>query len=152
MGRTIGSTLAVVAFLVFSASFSYCLVVEPEIFVDEYNAATDLQRAQMDDQYRYVEMNVSGTIKNVEDWDTFDERTDTSRHYYRVTLDTTASPKGVPYEILIFSNDKDKVSMLNRGEKMHFTGTFLKIIDQRLLYSIWVYNGELTEEDKVMFR
>lgn len=151
MNKIFTGILAAILFTAVSASFSYCETITIDELVNQFSHATDVQKSQLDKHYKYEKINVSGTIKNVEPWNTFDERTDVGRHYFKVIMEPRKTADGIPYEILVFYKDKDKVKALDKGQELQLEGTYLKIIDQRLIYSVWVYAEELSAEVKQAF-
>lgn len=120
--------------------------------VAQYKHATDVQRTQLDKHFKHATLAVNGMVKNVEPWNVFDERTDTGANYYQVVTEARKTTDGTPYEILVFYKDQAKVRDLNKGQAIQLDGTFLKIIDQRLIYSVWVYGEELGAAEKEIFR
>jgi len=151
MRQIIKSVFAAVLFLTVAASFSYCETVSVDELVARYIDATEVQRQQIEAEYRYKTIAVSGVIKDVVDWNTFDEKTDTSGHYYKVITEPKTAKSGISYEISILYKDKAKVEPLSKGQEIKVGGTFIKIINEINLLSILVYTDELTPEDKVMF-
>ncbi|MCX5678697.1 MAG: hypothetical protein NTY76_06275 [Candidatus Omnitrophica bacterium] len=151
MRRAIKSIFAAVLFLTLASSFSYCETISVDELVTRYVNATEVQRQQIESEYRYKTISVSGTIKDVIDWNTFDEKTDTAGHYYKVITESKTAKAGISYEISILYKDKAKVEPLSKGQEIKTDGTFIKIINEINLLSILVYTDELTPEDKVMF-
>lgn len=85
-------------FLILAASFSYGETITIDEVVRQYSQVTELQRPQTETAFRYKMINAAGTIEDVLDWDTFDERTDTAGHYYQVVTapKTTAAGARLP--------------------------------------------------------
>lgn len=137
-------------FLILIPCFCYCETVEIDDLIEKYSGATELTRVQIENTYKNKTISVGGTIKDVVDWDTFDERTDTKAHYYKVIIDPRTSRSGIIYETLIFYKDKAKVEAFNKGQNIEIRGIFVRIIDEVGSFSVWVYGDELTPEDKVM--
>lgn len=150
MVRAAKSIFAVIALLVFAASFSYCETVNVDDLVGQYNSATGAQRLQVENAYKYKTVSVVGTVRNVKDWETFDERTDTTGLYYKVITETQMTGGGISYQLMIFYKDKNKADALDKGQAINTSGAFVKIIDEIGIFSVWVYADELTAEDKVM--
>jgi hypothetical protein len=151
MKQIIKSIFAAVIFLTLTASFSYCETISVDDLVARYIGATEVQRQQIESEYRYKAISVSGVIKDVVDWNTFDEKTDTPGHYYKVITEPKTAKAGISYEISILYKDKAKVEPLSKGQEIKTDGTFIKIINEINLLSILIYTEELTPEDKVMF-
>lgn len=152
MRQTAKNIFVTVLFSIFLSYFSYCQMIKVDDLVGQYSKATDVQRPQIRDMYKYKTMEVSGIIKDILDWDTFDERTDTAGRYYRVLIIPQRTRDGIFYEVSIFYKDKSKVEPLAKGQDIKVSGTFMKIIDETGSFAVWVYAGELTPEDKMMFQ
>jgi len=118
--------------------------------IADYGKATDVQRNQIIEAQKLKPISVSGTVENVEDWNTFDERTDTAAHYYKVVTAPQMTSAKTPYIALIFYKDKAKVAALARGQKVAVNGVLMKVVDEMGSFSVWVFGDELTAEDKVM--
>ncbi len=152
MRRIVGCVSVLILSLAVILPFSYCDTIKLDELIGEYSHATDIQRAQLAKHYIYQQMLVSSVIKDVQDWDVFNEATDKGKHYYRVTTEPLKTSEGTPYEIVIFYKDKNKVKDMNKGDKIELEATFLKILDQRLFFSAWFYGEEITPEEKEMFK
>lgn len=151
MRQVIKSIFMAALFLILTPSFSYCETISVDDLVARYINATEVQRRQIEAEYRYNTITASGIIKDVIDWNTFDEKTGTSGHYYKVITEPQAAKAGISYEISILYKDKAKVESFSKGQEIKIDGTFIKIINEIDLLSILVYTDELTPEDKVMF-
>lgn len=139
------------SFLIFTASFAYCQTVNINDLLKEYNNATEVQKQEVIDTYKYKTIAVSGIIEDVADCASFDERADKPGNYYKVVTKPQMQESGASYYVTIFYKDKSSVESLVKGQKINTSGVFVKIIDDPGLLSIWVYADELTPEDKVMF-
>jgi len=115
-------------------------------------SASGWEATSKDMEVDAADENGGGTVKNVEEWKTFDEKTDTGEHYYKITTEPKKTADGIPYEILVFYKDKAKVRDINKGEEIKVEGRFLKILNQRLILSVWIYGEELTAADKEKFK
>ena len=142
--------LAVLLISCLACGFSYCEDIAIENLVSQYSHATDLQRTQLDKHFKYGKVRVSGAVQNVEPWNTFSEAKDLSASYYKVTTARKTAADGTPYEIIIFYKNKESVISLNRGEQIDIECTFIKVLDQRLIFSVWMFAEELTDLDKEM--
>jgi len=151
MARIFKGMFAAFLFIAMTAPCSYCETITIDELVNQFSHATDVQKAQLEKHYRYEKLNVDGIIKNVEPWDTFDEKTDVGRHYFKVVTEPKKTADGIPYEILVFYKNRDKVKALDKGQEIRLESAYLKIIDQRLIYSVWVYAEDLTPEVKEAF-
>ncbi|MBI4708065.1 MAG: hypothetical protein HY761_09100 [Candidatus Omnitrophica bacterium] len=140
-----------VSFLFLLPVFSFCQTMNVDDLIGQYSKATEIERGQIEDTYRYKEISSNVTIKDVIDWATFDERTDKGEHFYKVVTEPQMSKAGIPYGILIFFKDKNKVEQFVKGQKIETTGSLIKIVDEVGSFSVWLYAGGLTPEDKIMF-
>lgn len=151
MQRMIKGIIAIL-FLIAAASFSYCEEISIEDLVSQYRHATDIQKAQLADHFRYSKMYASGAVQNVESWNAFDENKVKSVYYYRVTTMPQTAEDGTQYEINVLFKDEDQAKLIDKGQEIHVEGTFLKIIDERLIVSVWILSGEMTDLDKEMLK
>lgn len=151
MRRTVIIIFVSALYLICAASHSYCETVNIDELIGQYSEATGVQRPGIENAYRYKDIKLSGIVKDVRDWNTFDERTDTSALYYRVVTEQQATMGGVNYEALIFYKDKASVEPLSKGQKIEAGGALLKIVDEVGSFSVWVFAGSPSDEDKVMF-
>lgn len=149
--RRIAKTIFIAVSFLMLTTFSYCEMISVDELIGQYSNATEIQRQQIEAECKYNTIAVSGVIKDVVDWNTFDERTETTGHYYKVITETQTAKTGISYEISILYKDKSKVVSLIKGQEIKAEGTLIKIINEVSLISIWVYMDELTPEDKVMF-
>ena len=127
-------------------------VIEVEQFVDQFNKQTDLQKNQFANDCKNESISVSGIVNDVKEVNTFDETSETSKRYYKVITDVQNTKQGNPYEVVLIYKDFDKVKDVNKGQKIEKEGKVLMIIDQRLYLSIWVYEEDLTPEEKAAFK
>lgn len=134
-----------------AASLSYCASITVDELITQYNKATDLQRTQILGDYQYKTISVSGIVENVEEWDIFDERNQVKKTFYRVTTQSTQIDPTNYYNVSIFYKDRAEADKLNRGQVINIEGILVKIITEPGSFSIWVYPGEISEEDKIMF-
>ena len=137
-------------FLTLIARYFYSAVPTAPQLVGEYKHATNLQRKQLDKHYKYAPASVEGTVKNVEDWNCFDERTDKKALYYRVVTTPQTTPEGAQYQVYVIYKDMNKAKKINEGQKINMEGALLRVVDEKIQFSVWVYADELTPEDKVM--
>lgn len=151
MRQIMKSIFTVVLFLTTASSLAYCEAVSVDELVTKYIDATEIQRQQIETDYRYKTISVSGIIKDVIAWNTFDERTGAAGHYYKVITEPQAVKSGIYYEIAVLYKDKAKAESFSRGQMIKTDGIFIKIINEINLLSILVCIDELTPEDKVMF-
>ncbi|MFA5144253.1 MAG: hypothetical protein WC522_08865 [Candidatus Omnitrophota bacterium] len=141
---------SLVLLLVLALPLSYCEVMGVGDLVEKYAKATDVQRRELLNTYQYTEISAAGIIANVMDYPGFDQRTDTSRRYYEVITEKQMTKTGIVYDVMIIDKDKASVDKLSKGEEMRASGALIKIIDNIGSFSVWIYTGELTPEDKSM--
>jgi hypothetical protein len=91
-------------------------------------------------------------VENVGQYDFFDISNDTGGIYYKVLLQQQATPNKIPYQIVLLYKDKESVKDINRGQAMEKEGNIFKIVDERLQIAVWIYNGELTDRERQLFK
>lgn len=151
MRRMMKMVFAAGLFTAVAVSACYCETVMIDKFIKEYDQATGLQRAQMDSDYKYKVISVSGTIENVESWEIFDEKDQIKVQYYRVNTQAQAISQMNSYAVSIFYKDMASVEKLDRGQAITVDGALLKIVVTPGSFAVWVYAGDLTDQDKIMF-
>lgn len=151
MGKALSAVIIVISLLGLAATISYCEEISIEELVSQYRRATDLQKSQFEKHFMYEKISIAGKVQNVEQWKFFDTGKDEGKRYYKVTTSPRTTTDGIPYEVLIFYKDKGKVGLINKTQEVRMEGALVKIIDQRLIVSVWVYAEELTDFDKQMF-
>lgn len=134
------------------ASFGYCADANIGDLVDQYKHATDLQRQELEKSFVGKEISVSGTVENVGQYDFFDISNDTGGKYYKVLLQQQETANKVPYQVVSLYKDKESVRDINRGQAMEKKGNIVKIVDERLQIAVWIYNGELTDRERELFK
>jgi len=150
MRRYLMNIFSAVLFSTLAAACSYCEAAGLDEIVGQYNSATEVQRPQVEGQYRYKQVPVDGMIKDVLGWDEFDERTDRGGQYYKVVTLPKVTSGGVMYDIQIFYKDKASVKPLSKGQVIELEATLLKIVDNIGSYTVWVFGDKLSDEDKAM--
>jgi hypothetical protein len=119
--------------------------------VDQFKKATDLQQQSLITDAKDKNISSKGVVKNAEEYRTFNLNTDTGAQYYRVITETQTTPSGNPYIVSFFYKDKDEVEDVNKGQAIEKTGALLKIFDERLWVSVWIYAGKIGPEEELMF-
>jgi hypothetical protein len=150
MKGIVGKAVFMAPLLLLAAAACHCEGVTVDELIKGYNKATDLERSSIMNGHQYKPLSVKGVIENVESWDAFDERTQTKARYYRVTTERQRLDPENTYIVSIFYNDIAKVEKLSKGQAIDVEGSLIKILATPGLFSIWVYAGEMTAEDKVM--
>ncbi len=147
--------LICVFFLIFvfgAYCFSYAETMGIDGIIDNFQKATDLQRDQILKDNLDKEITSSGIVSNAGEYDFFDTVNDFKGTYYQVSLQQQKTKNNVPYQLIFLFKDKDKVKDINRGEAIQKDGKIIRIIDERLQISVWIFCGELTQADKALFK
>ncbi|MDP3729939.1 MAG: hypothetical protein Q8R14_00225 [Candidatus Omnitrophota bacterium] len=143
-------SLAVIVLLI--ASIGYSADANIGELVDQYKHATDLQRQDLEKNFIGKKISASGTVENVGRYDFFDISNDTGGVYYKVLLQQQITQNKVPYQVVLLYKDKDSVRDIDRGQEMEKEGNIVKIVDERLQIAVWIYNGELTDRERELFK
>jgi hypothetical protein len=122
-----------------------------EGLMDSFQKATDLQRQAIIKDNLNREISAAGKISNVGEYDFFDIVNDIKGTYYQVSLEQQKTKGNTPYQVIFLFKDRDKVKDLNKGQNFQKDGQVIRIIDERLQVSLWLFCGELTEADKALF-
>lgn len=144
--------ISIALLILLLASLSYCQTINIEELVDQYKHATDLQRQELEKNFIDKRIAAGGTIENVGEYNFFDISNDTGGIYYKVLTLQKVTANKVPYQIIFLYKDKESVGSLNRGEEIQKEGNIVKIVDERLQIAVWIYNGELTERERELFK
>lgn len=131
---------------------SHCEDINIGDLVDQYKHATDLQKQELEKNFTGKRISGSGTIDNVGEYDFFDITTDTGGKYYKVLAQQQETANKVPYQIVFLFKDKDRVKDYNKGQRIEKEGSIMKIIDERLQIAVWIYDGELTQKERDLFK
>ena len=131
---------------------SYAAVMDIEGLVDNFYKATDLQRTQVLKDNLGKEITCGGTVSNVGEYDFFDTANDFGSTYYQVSLTPQKTKNNVTYQLVFLFKDKDKVKDIDKGAKIQKDGQIIRITDERLQISVWIFCGELAESDKALFK
>ncbi|MFA5090068.1 MAG: hypothetical protein WC510_03390 [Candidatus Omnitrophota bacterium] len=140
-------------FFVFGlGSISYPVTIGVGELVDNFQKATDLQRTQIVKDNLGKEISGNGTVSNVGEYDFFDTVNDLRGTYYQMSTEQQKTKNNVPYQLIFLFKDKDKVKDTDKGQIVQKEGKIIKITDERLQISVWLFCGELTENDKALFK
>ncbi|MDD5594954.1 MAG: hypothetical protein PHY94_01795 [Candidatus Omnitrophica bacterium] len=129
----------------------FAQALEVNSLVDQFKQATDLQREQIKKDDFGKDLTASGIVANVEEYNFFNEKKDLTRKYFRVTTTEQKTPSNTTYQVNFLFKDLTAVKDMNKGEKKELTGKIIKILDERLQISLWLYIGELSAEEKELF-
>lgn len=133
-------------------SSSYCEALDIGELVDNFQAATDLQRVQIVKDNLSKEITGRGRVVNVGEYDFFDVTNDIKGIYYQVTTELQKTKNNIPYQLIFLFKDRDKVKDIEKGQNIEMSGKTIRINDERLQISLWLFCGELTENDKALFK
>ena len=139
-----------IAVIFLSANFAFA-DTDAGALVDQFKKSTDLQQKDLIKDVKDEKISARGVVKNVEEYRTFDLNTDKGAQYYRVIAETQNSPSGYPYIVSFLYKNKDDVAGINKGQAIEKTGGLLKIFDERLWVSVWVYAGTIGPDEELMF-
>ena len=135
---------------------NFCVSYSEELpmgkIVDQFKQATDVQRDELRDFYKDREALGYGTVENVRDYNSFDEVNDIERNYYEIITAVQKTAAGNPYKVIFVYKNKDKVKSIDRGQVIERRANILRVIDERLWISVWLYEGEFTPEEKEQFK
>jgi len=152
-GETITMKIFSLMMIILSiASSGHCADMSIGEIVDQYKNATDLQRQELEKNFIGMKIPASGTVENAGEYDFFDAASDTSVKYYKVSLEQQETANKVLYQIVFLYKDKESVGDINRGQTVEKEGTIVKIVDERLQIAVWIYNGNLTDKEKEIFK
>jgi len=139
-----------IAAIFLSANFAFA-DTDAGALVDQFKKATDLQQQGLIKDVKNKKISAKGIVKNVEEYRTFNLNTDKGAPYYRAIAETQKSPSGNPYIVSFFYKNKDDVADINKGQAVEKTGGLLKIFDERLWVSVWIYTGNIGPEEELLF-
>lgn len=133
-------------------SSSYCKAMDMDDLVDTFQIATDLQRTQIVKDNLSKEITSRGRVVNVGEYDFFDVTNDIKGIYYQVTTEQQKTKNNIPYQLVFLFKDRDKVKDIEKGQNIEMNGKIIRINDERLQISLWLFCGDLTENDKALFK
>ena len=131
---------------------SYSAAIDIEELVNNFYKATDLQKAQVLKDSLGKEVSCGGTVSNAGEYDFFDTTNDLGNTYYQVSIIPQKTKDNVTYQLVFLFKDKDKVKDIDKGQNIQQSGKIIRILDERLQISVWIFCGELTEKDKALFK
>ena len=131
---------------------SYCKALDAGELVDNFQNATDLQKDQIVKDNLNKEILSRGSVVNVGEYDFFDVTNDIKGIYYQVTTELQKTKNNILYQLIFLFKDRDKVKDIEKGQNIEMSGKIIRIIDERLQISLWLFCGELTENDKALFK
>ncbi|MFA5725335.1 MAG: hypothetical protein WC937_03680 [Candidatus Omnitrophota bacterium] len=134
------------------SGLSYSAVMDIEGLVNNFYKATDLQKVQVLKDSLGKEITCGGTVSNAGEYDFFDTTNDLGNTYYQVSIIPQKTKNNVPYQLVFLFKDKDKVKDIDKGQNIQQSGKIIRLLDERLQISVWIFCGELTQEDKALFK
>lgn len=152
INKIYGTILLILLAALFFITPSYCETVSMGELVDQYKHATDLQRQDLENHFIGTRMTASGTVENVGEYDFFDIANDTGSKYYKVLTTQQETVNKVPYQVIFLYKNKDSVKDISKGQNLEKEGNIIKIIDERLQIAVWIYDGELTQRERDLFK
>lgn len=152
MRKILVSCALVLVFALGIGRFTYAETMDIGGLIDNFYKATDLQRAQILKDNIGKEISAGGKVSNVGEYDLFDTVNDLKGTYYQASTEAQKTGNNVVYQLNFLFKDKDKAKDINKGENIRQEGRIIKIIDERLQISVWIFCGELAESDKSLVR
>ncbi len=131
---------------------AYSAAMDIQGLVDNFSKATDLQRVQFLKDNLGKEISCAGTVSNVGEYNFFDTVNDQGNTYYQVSTTQQKTKNKVPYQLIFLFKDKDKVKDIDKGQSIQKDGKIIRIVDERLQIAVWIFCGELSENDKALFK
>ncbi|MDD2927286.1 MAG: hypothetical protein PHE30_00345 [Candidatus Omnitrophica bacterium] len=131
---------------------SYSAAMDIEGLVNNFYKATDLQKVQVLKDSLGKEISCGGTVSNAGEYDFFDTANDLGNTYYQVSIIPQKTKNNVTYQLVFLFKDKDKVKDIDKGQNIQQSGKIIRLLDERLQISVWIFCGELTQEDKALFK
>ena len=131
------------------ASLSYAQMITD--LTDQFKQATDLKREDIKNEYFGKEMSAAGIVTNVEEYNFFNEKKDLVKKYYRITTEEQKTLNNTPYQVIFLSNDLNSVKDIVKGQAITKTAKLIRLSDERLNISLWLYDGEITAQEKELF-
>jgi hypothetical protein len=125
---------------------------DPGVLVDSFQKATDLQREEILKENLGKEISASGAVSNVGEYDFFDIASNLKGNYYQVSTQLQKTKGGTPYQVIFLFKDKEKLTNLNKGQDLQKDGKIIRLLDERLQITVWLFCDELTEDDKLLLR
>lgn len=135
-----------------TASFCYAETMDIEGIIDSFQKATDLQKGQILADNIGKEISSGGMAGNVDEYDFFDTVNNIKGSYYRITTEQQKTKNNTPYQLVFLFKDKESVKDIDKGQSVQKDGKIIRIMDERLQVSVWIFCGELTDKDKGLFK
>jgi hypothetical protein len=119
--------------------------------VDQFKQTTDVKRPQIMNDFFGRTLQADATVVNVEEYNFFNEKKDEVYKYYRIITEEQKTPNGTPYQVIFLSKDLNNIKDFKKGQSITKEGKIINIIDERLDISVWLYDGEISAQEKEIF-
>lgn len=139
-------------FILGATGLSYSAAIDVGDLVDSFQKATDLQRDQILGDNLGKEISAGGTVSNVGEYDFFETLNDIKGTYYQVSTEQQKTKNNTPYQVMFLFKDKEEVKNIDKGQLIRKDGKIIRIDDERLQITVWIFCGELNETDKALFK
>ena len=133
-------------------SFSYCETKDINSLVDDFQSATDLQKEKILSDNIGKDIFAKGTVANAGEYDFFNTTEDIKGTYYQVLTSQQKTKNNTPYQVIFLFRDKAKASDVSKGQDLQSNGKIIRISDERLQISVWLFCGDLSDEEINLFR
>jgi len=131
---------------------AYSAGIGIEELVDSFYKATDLQREQILKDNLGKEVSASAKVSNAGEYDFFDTVNDLKGTYYQVVSEPQKTKDNVTYQLNFLFKDKDKAKDIDKGQTIQKDGKIIRILDERLQISVWIFCGELSVADQALMK
>lgn len=120
--------------------------------IDNFHKATDLQREQILKDNLGKEVAASGKVSNVGEYDFYDMASDIKGTYYQAVTVPQRTEANVVYQLIFLFKDKDKAKDINKGQEIRKDCKIIRILDERLQITVWLFYGEMDEGDNALMK
>ncbi|MFH0856068.1 MAG: hypothetical protein V1869_06165 [Candidatus Omnitrophota bacterium] len=138
-------------FILGLGKLAYSATLNIEELVDNFYKATDLQKEQIVKDNLGKDISAGAQVDNAGEYDFFDTNSDIKGTYYQVTAVPQKTKDNITYQLIFLFKDKDTAKDIDKGQKVQKDGRIIRILDERLQISVWIFCGELTDKDKALF-
>jgi len=145
-----GISFLILAFGLFNLSYS--ATTEITDLVDTFQRSTDLQKSQILKDNLGKEFSAGGRVSNAGEYDFFDIVNDVKGLYYQVSTDQQKTKNNVPYQVIFLFKDQNKVKDIDKGQNFQKDGKIIRMEDERLQISVWLFCDELASQDKALLK
>lgn len=151
--KRLGIAAAITAVFIFGInSLSYSQPMTIQELVDSFQKATDLQKEQILQDNLGKNIAAGGAVANAGQYDFFDIVNDFRGTYYQVTVKQQKTKANTPYQVVFLFKDKSKIEDVDKGQDFQKDGSVIRILDERLQITVWLFCDSLSEDDKRLIR